>query len=53
MIYNRAKGRMKALKCSLYEDLILMIEDILEEIFKHIVSINSTHDGFSESVSQH
>lgn len=45
--------KTKALKCLHYEDSILMTEEILEEIFKHIININAAHDSFSQSVSHH
>lgn len=52
-MYNRTMRKTKALKCLHYEDLILMIEEILEEIFKHTLSINAAHDDFSQSVLHH
>jgi hypothetical protein len=53
MIYNIAMVKIKALKCSHYENVILMFAKTLEEIFKHIISINVAHDDFSQSVSQY
>lgn len=46
MIYNIVMVKIKVLKCLYYENVILMFVKILEEIFKHIISINVVYDDF-------